>query len=433
MNRMISLLLVFSLLGASTSVVLYPNIAYVQREYMVPQGYFVLPLEDVWYPSFDRLSVYGSSLDRFKIVRSEYNISENMKDFSELLNDSLGKEINFLYEDKSVMGKLMWYDKERIGVETGNGMYVYPLRDVGELQLPVSDFMKSVSRDVFTVRGFSKAPSELSVRYATSMISWDVYYDINLDDSTLVQYAHIKNSGRESYPDAKLMFVIAEPNLVSSFRPMYLAAKSMAADFESNEAMPVPEATYDSVGYWMYIMNETIDIPSNSEFGLMLFNSKADFEERVEWNDYWGSVWKVVKFDNPSDDTLPSGKVRVFKDGMFLGEDLIESSPKGKDLQVRVTKLSEVEVIPESSNKREGDWLKVVQKYTVKNYGPDQEVYVRIHLPQYLTDFSIEGLSPEPVDKGDDWVLWRVNVKSGSEKTLEFKYRYRAPRSAYYS
>ncbi len=437
MDKSIKLFVLLLLSGMlfGGNLVLYPNVAYVSRDYNVPSGYFKLVLDDLYYPTYGDLSVFSST--PVYVNRESTIVDYQMKSLFELINESVGKEISFKYQGEPVKGKLEWYSNGYLGVNSGEGITLYNLDNVDALSLS-STPTTPVKREVFTVLGYADQPDKISVNYHTSQIGWEILYDLNLDDSRLKETAHIYNRGKENFDGFNVRFMISEPHLVSSYRSMPILMKSYAAAapveaMESNDYIPPTASTFRGSGSWMYILDKPINLTANGDvsFEILSKSLKDSIEERIEWDSNWNGCWRVVSFKNDGSETLPSGKVRIYRNNIFIGEDTLDVLPADDEASLRISTVPEVEVKSKQASHTTtplGDQTQhhITMEYTVHNYDSlSHEVYVKVRLPTYLQDFSIDSADPSIYKKGDGWVMWKVNVNAGDEKVIKLNYSYK--------
>ncbi len=437
MDKSIKLFVLFLLSGMlfGGNLVLYPNVAYVNRDYNVPSGYFKLVLDDIYYPSYGDLSVFSST--PVYVNRESTVVDHQMKSLFELINESIGKEISFKSEGELVKGKLEWYSNGYLGVNTGDGITLYNLDNVDALSLTSTPTIP-VKREVYTILGYANQPSKISVNYHTSQIGWEILYDLDLDDSTLKESAHIYNRGKESFDGFNVRFMISEPHLISSYRGTPILMKSYAAAspveaMDANDYIPPTASTYRGSGSWMYVLDKPINLSANGDvsFQILTRSLENSIDERIEWDSSWGSCWRVVSFTNDGSETLPSGKVRIYRNNIFIGEDSLDMLPSGDEVSLRISTVPEIKVEPKQTSHTTtslGDQTlhRVSMEYTVHNYDSlAHEVYVKVRLPQYLQDFSIDSTDPSIYKKGDGWIMWKINIDAGKEKVLKLSYSYK--------
>jgi hypothetical protein len=217
---------------------------------------------------------------------------------------------------------------------------------------------------------------EAEVAYQTQGMTWWADYNVTLrgdEDACamdLAAWVTVVNQSGGSYPDAKLKLVAGEVNRAPAApQPMPMAKYAvMAAPAVADEGFQESEL----FEYHLYTLGRRTDLPDNSTKQLELFPAATGagcrrelvFTGATPWR-HWGSpildqsfgatgegtVGAYLEFDNKESNRLgmplPAGRVRVNQasvDGAleFIGEDLIEHTPRNETLRIKLGEAFDV-------------------------------------------------------------------------------------------
>lgn len=427
------------------------------------KGMASVNIEDV-AASIDPTSVTIKSLnnpDSFKVL--EQNYQYDLVNKFKLLEKYIGKEIAV----GAGTGRLLSSDGVNIIMEIdGRIKIMTPGADSYEIslpQLPEGLILKPTLNWLVEANKDGKELTEIS--YITSDINWKADYNAVADENdkflNLTGWVTLDNQSGASYKNASLKLIAGDVKLISpqvnkrslmmsgamaedrggqSFAEksffeyhMYTLAKpttikdreTKQIEFISASRIPVNKVyVYDGfmAGPYMYDYdyNNSYGIREDSRFGTEI-NKKV--EVAFEF---------INKKDNNLGIPLPKGKLRIYKqnsDGAleFIGEDLIDHTPKDEKMYVQIGNAFDI-----TGDRKQTNFETVVSGHT---YEESFEITVKNHKNE-----DIEVRIPEHLYRGSDWIIivselpytkkdsktieFLLKVPKTSEKTITYTVRY---------
>lgn len=271
----------------------------------------------------------------------------------------------------------------------------------------------------------------VEVSYLTRGMGWHAEYVGVLDanDATLKVngWVSIDNKSGATYKDAKLKLVAGDINLVEKRRPPILGR---AEQFAEASAPDFQEKSFFE--YHLYTLQRPTTLRENQIKQITFIpESEATITKRYVYDPQRDArnVGILVEFRNSTESglgmPLPAGKVRLYKadeDGalLFLGEDIIEHTPRNEDIRLTIGKA--FDIIVDRQRVRE-------QVLGRRSREQNFEVRVRNHKPEPITvtvidrfygDWEIRQTSHTPVKKTAERVEWELPVAAESETLLTY-------------
>ncbi|MCX8200034.1 MAG: DUF4139 domain-containing protein [Candidatus Micrarchaeota archaeon] len=433
--------------SSSVKVALYPgSSSYVLRTYTISaSGPFALEPNEIKGVSPFELSAFGDGADLYFISKYSLNKTrEERKSITELINESIGKQVTLRTTSGAMYNAtLLWHDDGHIGISGGKGIRIISLESIAELSLPSAGLVKKVnySESVLSVFGTANKPgSAVTFGYAKRDLSWDIDYDLLVSNGRgkLVQYATITNGGDEEYADAAITLSMLDVNFVGSAQPYfygYYASKSSALYEAAPGGAPAasrPEFISTSKGgVWSYTPATKVTIGPRSSHKMVVFKDDATYTKKQVWDIRRGNtVYRVYELNNSRKEVLPSGRVHVFDEDVFVGEDTISmlGSKSSKELYVSNVPHVEVErtVLSDSitGNSITSFTHTVKVRLTIKNRGNAVErIEVREDLSGY-SDLKYISYSVQPFKVDGGKAYWNIPVGAGGEQAIEYVYSY---------
>ena len=422
----ISLILVCGIIAQDISItVTNQNLALVREErtLSLEKGKSTVEVTDV--PGLiDATSVHIKGLDnQFSVL--EQNFEYDLMDANKVLNKSLGKTVMISHpESGTVKGELLFSDGANAILKTTEGeLRIVPRNDEQQIILEEYDPTKSgliiKPTLVWELQSDKKKKTKTEISYLTRGLNWHAEYVaiLNKDDSELdlSSWVSLDNKSGKTYENTQLKLMAGDLNLVSQFdggRKMYrdgFTAKAEASQFTEKEFFE----------YHLYTLGRKTTIKNNQTKQVQLFNpTNADCKKIYNYN-YQKDAKKVrvlVNFKNEKSNglgiPLPKGKVRIFKkdadDMEFIGEDLIDHTPKDEELKLEIGKAFDIRAE-----------RKVVEKNRLNKNSEKQkiEIIIRNH-----KDDDIDVVVTEPLGGYRTWEIVKSShkVKSKDSAKAEF-------------
>lgn len=446
LKRMTLLLLMISLgLAQDISItVTNQNLALVkeQRVLDLNEGLQNFSLDGV--PGYiDPTSVHIKSADgSFEVW--EQNFEYDLLNAGKILAKSVNSTITIIHPELgSVTGTLLFSDNQNAVLTTGNGeLRIIPRSD--EQQVIIENFDQQnnelVTKPtlVWYVNASKPGRKEAELSYLTRGISWNAEYVAVLNDNEtgidLSAWVSLDNKSGKTYRDARLKLMAGDLNLVqqNQFRGRQVY-ETMAMDVAAKAGFSEKEF----FEYHLYTLERRTTIKDNQTKQVQLFEPA---EVKVEKSFYYNpnsdpeKVSIIINFENSPKAglgiPLPKGKVRIFKkDGKemeFIGENLIDHTPKDEKVKIETGKAFDVRVERSMDERRKlgPRSEKVKTTVLIKNHKKENiEVLVEEPTISYR-EWRLVSSNFEPVEKKAGSVIFKVPVKAQEETQLEMEIQY---------
>ena len=290
----------------------------------------------------------------------------------------------------------------------------------------------------------------VELSYLTGGLSWKADYVAELsakdDMMDLSGWVTLSNTSGASYENAKLQLVAGNVNRVQEhMRPM---VKSMRNDMAMAEsAAPMQEESL--LEYHLYTLNRTTTIADNQTKQVALLSAQhipvrkelllrgADYYYHGQYGEI-GTKLKVgvfVEFDNTERAQLgmplPKGVLRVYKkdsagNAQFVGEDLIEHTPKNETVRLKLgdafdvtadKKQTDFKVLPKPA--KANNLYESAFEITIKN-AKKEKVTVTVQEP-ISGDWKIVSESMPHRKVNSQLAVWRVEIPAEGSATLTYR------------
>ncbi len=384
-----------------------------------------------------------------------------------LLSKYLGKEVQLVQEvpaqdgrtvSTTVTGRILSVEGERITALESNGKIL--LDPTGRVVLPsLPEGLLVQPSLVLDLESPKAGKTEAELRYLCNGFSWRADYVAVLDSAgkaiDLDGLVTLENRSGTSYRDAKLKLVAGDVNRIrerafNEFRAEAMdmvAAGSMAPRLKAAPAPP----QFQEQGLFEYHLYELqrpttlLDKEQKQVNLLTAQESKAVtryvFDESLYQKYWWWSretdsregLKCGVLLDVPNREDnhlgmpLPKGKVRVYKEDkggslQFVGEDLIDHTPRGDTLHLSLGQAFELRgkrVIEASEQK--GEQKTETVRIDLRN-AKDQDVVVEVVERQNWPTWKVRDASL-PFEKRDaSTIVFKVKVPKRGEATVKYTY-----------
>jgi hypothetical protein len=398
----------------------------------------------------------------------EQNFQFDLASPTKILDRYVDRDIGYVVEkDGTVLkqwtGKLLSSNQGQLVVQTQDGLRFLNYSDPG-IRLPaLPEGLITKPTLVWKLRSETGGEHKVRTTYETKGMTWRADYNLVLaaDDKTadLGAWVSLLNLCGATFKDARLKLVAGDVHRV---QPQYPMAPSGGIAMEESAFNPDPGFTEKSFfEYHLYTLPRRTDVLDNSTQQLTLFPTARGVPvERVLV--YYGlpeaATWQYAASamndrnlgtqSNPKLDVylrfknaeashlgmpMPRGKVRVYKaddaDGTleFIGEDLIDHTPKDETLLVKLGQAFDVvgerkQTDFKIDNRKR--WIEESFEIVLRNHKPAAvKVTVKENLYRW-TNWTVTAQS-DPFTKIDARTIhFDVEVPPDGEKRVTYTVRY---------
>jgi hypothetical protein len=394
------------------------------RELEFQKGKSVIKFTDV-AAQIDPTSVHFKPVNvADKVAILEQNYQYDLVSSTKILQKYVDKEIElFTKEDKSYKGQLLSYSKDNLTLKEPEGaIRIVRLEEVRDMYFPsLPEGLITKPTLVWLLDSQVSGKREAEVSYLTSGINWHAEYvavvdqlDRNLE---LAGWVSIDNRSGATYEDAKVKLIAGEVHRVRERRIAPRVSKGvleLAAGAPQFEEKPFFE-------YHLYTLLRPSTIKDNEIKQVSLFPTANVGVKKIFTYDGAVDEKRVkveLEFKNSQAEglgmPLPQGKIRVYKADVdksleFVGEDLIDHTPK--DEKVRVFLGNAFDIVGE---RKRSDFKQTGKDVTEESY----EIKLRNHKEEAVEVVVVEHLHPYT-----NWEIIESNFKYEKKdaNTIEFK------------
>mgnify|MGYP006908217981 CR=1 FL=1 len=292
---------------------------------------------------------------------------------------------------------------------------------------------------------------QVEVTYLTNSLNWKSDYVMVLDEddaaASLTGWVTLMNQSGTSYENARLQLVAGDVQRVQGNMPAAEARGRMMEMAMSADAVGFTEDAFFE--YHLYTLGRPADVMNNEqkqvtlleaeEFGVvkrLIFPGAPAYYYRGQYGQVTSNqkVGVFLDFENSEDNglgmPLPKGTVRVYKRDasgaqQFIGEDLIDHTPRNEELRIKMGEAFDV-----VGDRRQMDYSVIsgcvsesTWRVDLRNH-KDEDVEVMLVEP-VGGDWEIIS-STHAFEKIDAWTFTMVpEVEAEGETRVEYRVRVR--------
>lgn len=299
--------------------------------------------------------IYDSSIILNPLKTGDFRIHSQSffnekKSFAGILRDLLGKEIEIITSDGSILsGTLFFLEHDMIGLKEINRDRTFFIR-TNEIRnyIVKSDHYQYQEQPYIAWKLISekggKIPARLS--YITDGLSWSAMYTAvwNDDSLNLDIMAVINNNSGVDYHDFNISLVAGDPKKISGqITPrMYHKARDSYMMAESLSYSPEPGFVSEEVDdYYVYRYSEKISLQKAENKQIRLFPRKT-VQPEVYYEYLTNSKQVLIRLKTVNDQKsglgiqLPRGIIQIYRQNSeqgldFVGEDRVEQQPVNEE------------------------------------------------------------------------------------------------------
>ena len=362
-----------------------------------------------------------------------------------------------------VDGRVLSVNQGMVVLQTSDGLRFVGARDPG-IRLPsLPDGLLTKPTLIWKIAAEKAGPRRVRTTYQTAGLTWRADYSLVLSQNDtkadVSAWVSLLNLSGASYPNAGLKLVAGDVQRIQAPRSGYYGGQMAARKSLGMEAGFQEKGFFE---YHLYTLPRKTDVLSQSTQQLVLFPTargasvekvlvyyglpdaaswsftpqpRTDRDVRPQSNP---KVDVYVRFKNAKENALgmplPKGKVRVYEqddaDGTleFVGEDLIDHTPKDETVMVRVGQA--FDVVGERTQTRfdVNERARVMTesyRITLRNHKPDAvKVLVKENLFRWVGWDIVQ--STDPFTKTDSrTITFEVTVPPDGSKDVVYTVRYR--------
>ncbi|MDX1567544.1 MAG: DUF4139 domain-containing protein, partial [Longimicrobiales bacterium] len=291
---------------------------------------------------------------------------------------------------------------------------------------------------------------QVEVTYLTNSLNWksDYVMVLNEDDdaASLTGWVTLTNQSGTSYDDARLQLVAGDVRRVSGGGQKNLPRAAMMAEARAMDAAGFQEESFFE--YHLYTLGRRADVVNNEQKQVTLLESdEFGVEKQLIFHGatryYRGQYGQVTSdqkvgvfldFENSERNglgmPLPKGTVRVYKRDhtgaqQFIGEDLIDHTPRDETLRIKMGEAFDV-----VGDRRQVDYDVISSCVSESAW----EVSLRNHKEEDVTVTLVEPVggdweivsSSHRYQQQDAWTFtFEPEVEAGEETVVRYRVRVR--------
>ncbi|MEN9309189.1 MAG: hypothetical protein RL173_3121 [Fibrobacterota bacterium] len=384
-----------------------------------------------------------------------------------LLSKYLGKEVQLVTEtvaqdgktlSTTTTGRILSVEGDRITALESNGKIV--LDPPGRVVLPSLPQGLLVKPSlVLDLESPKAGKTEAELRYLCGGFSWKADYVAVLDSAgkalDLEGLVTLQNQSGASYTDARLKLVAGDVNRVRERAyndysdRVYALAEAAPSSMRAKSVAPPPQFKEQGLfEYHLYELQRPTTLLNKEQKQVNLLaaqDAKAVtryvFDESLYQKYWWWSrdddsrdgLKCAVQLDvanreeNHLGVPLPKGKVRVYKQDkggslQFVGEDLIDHTPRGDTLHLSLGQAFELRGRRTVENsEQKGEQKTETVRVDLRN-AKDQDVVVEVVERQAWPTWKVKESTAEFVKRDASTVVFKVKVPKRGEASVKYTY-----------
>jgi len=376
-----------------------------------------------------------------KLYSLQFN--ESMGFRRAILEQNLNKEVSFFTKDKKLLSGIL-KRSDPIVVEANSKYYI--VDSISQMifnNYPNKDNINSYLE--LKLSSKENIDSKIRLNYLIKGISWSTNYILTLkkDKLNLKAWATIINNSDKEFKEYNLNLISGNLNKVSNYsRRIYRKSRSMALEAVEPAVAKIPEVGEAKAieGYYLYNVPFKVTISKNQtkQISLIEANNIKYKIYGVAKNSafYYYDLRKfkfsqIVEFKNSKENSLgkplPAGVVRAYKDGYYLGENIISNIPKDEKVKIAIGELFDIvgkSKVIKFVNKSKYKYIK--KEYIVKNRGKRAyEVRIKEEVPRYGDSIKFNTTCKDECkvkEKSAFYKEYTINLKPDSEYKFYTEY-----------
>jgi hypothetical protein len=383
-------------------------------------------------PTSVKLKIGG----RGSITVMEQSFEYDLLSPDKLLQKYLEEAIDVTTEDGAKYhGTLIGFDAGNLVLALDGGEAAMVSRaKVTDIVLPPIETGLIAKPTLFwTVNSSTSAKADMEVAYITQGMNWHAEYVATLgqkdDYLELASWVSVDNRSGATYPDARLKLIAGDVHRVEE---KLMPRPVLRMEAETAAAPRLEEKAFFE--YHMYTLDGTTTLKDREVKQIQLFPEKeVSAEKQYNFDHFRGNRVRVVmRFENSKGGglgiPLPEGKVRIFKadvDGSleFLGEDVIDHTPKDEEVKLYVGDAFDI-----VAERERTDYSKISDDVVLETYeiriSNHKEEDVKVTVTEHIYgDWDIRKKSHPYLKTKANEIEFEVAVEADGETVLTYTVR----------
>ncbi len=364
--------------------------------------------------------------------------------------------------EKIIRGRVLSVNQGQVVLQTDSGLQFIHANSAG-IRLPkLPDGLITRPTLEWTVLSeVHDSPHKVRTTYQTRGLTWRSDYSVILNSTDtqadIGAWVTLMNLSGAAYPNAKLKLVAGDVQRITPDGGVRMRLGSRAGKAGADAGGFTEKSFFE---YHLYTLPRRTDIPQNTTQQIALFPTASGVSvekvlvyyglPRNYWRAYGAQPYEDRNFGNQSNNKidvylqfenresnrmgmpLPKGKLRVYKrdnaDGTleFIGEDLIDHTPRDERVQVRLGNTFDVvgERTQTDFKVERGRWIEEAFKIQIRNHKDDAvKVIVKENLYRWSNWQIVE--QSDQFEKADFRTIhFPVQVPARGEKTITYRVKY---------
>ncbi len=382
-------------------------------------------------------SIFANFSKNIKLLEQSFN--PNRASLSNLLKLNLNQNIKFYPNRSKELKDGTLVNIDPITVKADNSYYI--LDDASQIVYKIYPKNSNYASIIWKIKSTKKAKESATINYLANSFNWHTNYIISIKDKSLdlKAFATIINKSGKDFIDANVSLIAAKLNRQSAYpRALRKAATPM---LEMQAEVIKPKSIE---GYYRFKVPFRVDLLNQESKQIALIDAKdIKFKSYgLAYNSNFSNYGKQklnfarhISFENKKENNLglilPSGVVRVYKNGTYLGENSIQNTPKNEKIDFALGTLFDAvgeKRIIEYVSKEKYKFIKT--KYILKNQGKNKLILkIKESIPRYGNKIEYKTTCKDICTKQDESAFVRVytitlnpNIKYSFESSFEVSY-----------
>lgn len=346
----------------------------------------------------------------------------------------VGEHIDLEVDEDTLSGLMLNFDSDYIYLQPDTGgVRLIKRSSLDNLSFPqIPDWMTSKPTLKFLLDNSGKKKTvKMELNYLTSDLMWSAAYTAVLQGDKILLSGdfQVENYLPMGFDGAELSFIAGEPHMAYDREKLPTMDELSAGESKGYDGAPL-------YAYYIYPVTLKVDLPPFSAKRIPFLQPtgfttrrinlmKAGFGQR--------NLVSVQRFTVP-DQPLPEGEMEVYRvdeqgRSVFIGEDHIEDTPPGDEVEVVVGQAFDLIGSRERVTHKRIDRNMTEDKIRVSIFNGSQEdaqVVIRERLYGFwdILRAEFDGKSIDYIEKDARRIEFNVKVKANSRSTLEYTVRY---------